>query len=156
MNSTTQITTANCRCIFSVSIALLILSSHSIQASEPVLLDCELEGGYGPVQIYIDETQKYVLYNAQVRTSYERLREYHVSGESGEKLSIDEGMDIIVNTDRFIQASNKDSSFLFVKKDATFAYAWTTLVPLAADEFMAFGNNHSGKCSINPFKMPDH
>ena len=129
-------------------------NDQSIQASEPVLLDCELEVGYGPVQIYIDEAQKYVLYNAQFRTSYERLREYSVSGGTAEKLSVDEGIDIIDNTARFIQASNKNHNFLFIKEDATFAYAWTTLY-LAADELMAFGNNHSGKCSINPFKMPE-
>lgn len=140
--------------ISSLCVLLLMLSFQFVRAAEAALLDCEREGGYGPVQIYIDEAQMYVLYNAQVRSSYERHQEYSVAETPGETVLIDDGLDIHANTDRFIQASDENSSFVFVKKDATFAYAWTTLVPLVEGGFLAFGNNHSGKCSVNPFNQP--
>ena len=55
--------------------------------------------------------------------------------------------------DPFILANDKQASFIFIKRTAAFAYAWTTLVPIADGKFGAFGNNHSGKCSINPFSQ---
>lgn len=139
----------------SILLIFLVFPLQSVRAAETILLDCEREDGYGPVQIYIDVAKMYILYNAQVRSNnYERYREYSVvNGAPGETMLQDDGIDINANTDRFIQASDQNSTFIFVKGDATFAYAWTTLIRLEESDFMAFGNSHTGKCSVNPFNL---
>ena len=113
-----------------------------------VLLECKLKGGYPDVKLYINEQDGYILYNAQLRKTYERKRTY--KGESG-PIVVDEGLDITVNNSKFIQAHDDNSSIVIVKSDASFAYAWTTPVPLPSGKFLAFGNNTSGTCSTNPF-----
>ena len=117
-----------------------------------VLLNCELEGGYDDNQIYINEDEGYVLYNAQLRESYERERVYQT--ESGGPMALDDGMEIAVNNDLFIIAKDLTHTFLFIKDSATFVLVW--IMPLAGKDgkYFAFGNEHSGKCSVNPFSQP--
>lgn len=118
-----------------------------------VLLNCELEGGYPDNQIYINEVEGYVIYNAQYGEGYERQRVYET--DSGESRKLDVGLDITLNNAALILASKESSSFVFVKDMATFAYAWTIPVPLKDGKFLAFGNHHEGKCSVNPFSQAD-
>ena len=117
-----------------------------------VLLNCELEGGYDDNQIYINEDEGYILYNAQLRESYERERVYQT--KSGEPMAIDDGMEIAVNNAAFIIAKDLTHTFLFIKDSATFVHVW--VLPLAGKDgkYVAFGNEHSGKCSVNPFSQP--
>lgn len=118
-----------------------------------VLLECELEGGYPTNQIYVNEAEGYVIYNAQHRESYERQRVFE--NESGEPREFDVGLDITLNNSELILASNERSSFVFIKETSTFAHAWTMPVPRENGTFLAFGNHHEGKCSVNPFFQPD-
>jgi hypothetical protein len=112
-----------------------------------------LKDGYPDTQIYINEVKRYVIYNAQFGDNYERKRVYKT--DYGETQEIDVGMDITFNNDVFILASDNSASFVFMKETLTFAYAWTTPVPLKDGKFLAFGNHTEGKCSVNPFSRTD-
>lgn len=131
-------------------------SAGSAYATGGILLNCDRYDGGKEAQIYINAEEGYVVYNAQLRSAnYERKRKYSVvGGKEGETTTIDDGLTISVNTDAFIQASDRTSSFIFVKATATYAHAWTTLLPTGNDKFIAFGNHHEGKCSVNPFVQP--
>lgn len=135
------------------ALILWTLISISAYAAEGVLLSCDRYDGEQKFQIYINEEDGYIIYNAQVRDgNFERAREYAVVGaESDEKVTIDEGLTILINDNAFIQASNDTSSFVFVKQTAAYAYAWTTLVPAGNENLVPFGNHHEGTCSVNPF-----
>lgn len=136
-----------------VSVALFGASAYS---SNGELLDCDRFGGEEEFQVYINEAQGYILYNAELRDSYEREREYSVvGGEEGETIVVDEGLDIQVSTDRHIQAGDETSSFVFAKETATYAHAWTMFVPNRDGKLVAFGMHHSGRCSMNPFAQPN-
>ena len=62
------------------SLPVFLFSFHAYGST---LLDCELTGGYPGNQIYINEKEGYVLYNAQyrARNDYSRVRVYQ--GDSG-------------------------------------------------------------------------
>jgi hypothetical protein len=130
-------------------LGVVVLFAGNAYSQDSVLLDCRLDGGYPDIQIYIDQLEGYVLYNAHLRDSYERKRT--VEDEIRGHIVIDEGLDITANNDAFILASDESASFVLVKETATYAYAWTMPVPMNAGKFVAFGNHHTGKCSINPF-----
>ena len=131
---------------------LIGLGSSNAHAQDVILMNCDRYDGKHKFQIYVNEVEGYVLYNAQVRGSYEREREYAVvGGKEGETITIDDGLDIYINTDELIQAGDKDSTFFFAKDTATYAYAWTMPLPVKDGKLIAFGNHHSGKCSVNPF-----
>lgn len=134
-------------------LSAMALYTGNAYSLDGLLLDCRLEGGYPDIQIYINQVEGYVLYNAHLRDSYERQRAY--KGETRGPVVIDEGLDITTNNDAFILASDDNSSFVFIKDTATYAYAWTMPVPVNAGKFLAFGNYHTGKCSTNPFSQTD-
>ena len=132
-------------------VAILPLISNSVLAAENgVLLNCDRYDGEQEFQIYINEDEEYVIYNAQNHDSYERRREVPVTN-SDETSVIDFGLDITANNSAFIMASDNSASLVFVKRDASFAYAWTNPIPIREGIFAAFGNSHEGSCSINPF-----
>ncbi len=134
-----------------VAIFFSALYSSNAYSDDAILLNCDRYDGEQEFQIYINEAEEYVLYNAQTRDSYERERTYSVKdGEEGETTVLDEGLDIIVNNDVFIQARDDSSTFVFIKKTATYAYAWTMPLPVKGKWF-AFGNHHEGKCWTNPY-----
>ena len=121
-------------------------------AQDGLLLNCKLEGGYEDNQIYINEGKGYVIYNAQLSQSYERKREFE--GGDGKSVIIDVSLEITFSDDNILLARDSSASFVFVKKTSTFAYAWTQPIPLENGTYLAFGNHHQGKCSINSFQ-PD-
>ena len=126
-------------------------------ADEGVLLNCDRDNGEQEFQIYINEKKEYVLYNAQVRNTYEREREYFVRDSimderKDETAIVDEGLNIRVNNANFIIARDDNSTFVFVKETMEYAYAWAIPIPVTKNDFLAFGNNHSGKCAVNPFR----
>jgi hypothetical protein len=122
-------------------LVLCALSGSNAHASEEVLLNCDRYDGEQRFQIYINEEDGYVIYNAQVRDGdFERELEYTVVGEeNGEKAIIDDGLTIRSNNNAFIQAGSDTSSFVFVKQTAAYEYAWTTLVPTGNDDFLPLG-----------------
>lgn len=139
---------------------LVTFSTGNTHAGEGVLLNCDRNDGADKFQIYINETKEYVLYNAQLRDSYERKGEYSVrdslANENQEKtMVIDVGLDIRENNSNFIIARDDNATFVFVKKTMSYAYAWAVPLPVTKDHFLAFGNNHSGNCSVNPFKQSE-
>lgn len=134
-----------------ILIFLSALCGGNAYSDEGILLNCDRYDGESEFQIYINEAEGYVLYNADARDSYEREHEYSVAdGEEGETMVIDDGLDIFVNNDFFIQAKDDSSTFVFIKQTATYAYAWTMPFPVK-EKWIAFGNHHEGKCSVNPF-----
>lgn len=119
-----------------------------------MLLNCSRFNGEDEFQIYIDVERGYVLYNAQLihDGNYERTREVVTIGKDGETTLVDLGLDITMNNNLVIQANDENSTFLLAKGTATFAYAWTTLLPPGNNgQLVAWGNSHDGKCSTNPF-----
>ena len=142
-------------CVLSL---LVTFDTGNTHAGEGMLLTCDLNDGAGPdkFQIYINEAKEYVLYNAQFRDSYERKGEYFVSDsltdENQEKtMVIDVGLDIRINNSNFIIARDDTSTFVFVKKTMTYAYARAVPIPVTKNDFLPFSNNHSGECAVNPF-----
>jgi len=141
---------------YSVSVWLLlgVFFVDNAHSDEGILLNCDRFDGEDEFQIYINETKKYVFYNAQLIQdgNYERTREAPVSGgKDGETTVVDLGLDIRINNSNFIIARNDDSTFVFVKKTMKYAYAWATLIPVTKNDFLPFSNNHSGECAVNPF-----
>lgn len=137
------------------SLWLTIMWAHDIQAQDGVLMNCDRFDGKNTFQIYVDQTAGYILYNAQVRDSYERQRVYTLIGDKDDETrTVDEGLDISVNTEHVLQANNKDSTFIIVKATGTFAYAWVTLMPSNAG-LVPFGMYHEGKCYASPFAKPE-
>lgn len=133
---------------------IFTICSSNAYSQNGLLLNCELKDGYPNIQIYINEAKRYVIYNAQVLgNNYERKHVF--KRDSGETQEIDIGMDITINNDALILANDDSASFVFIKETLTFAYAWTTPVPLKDGKFLAFGNHTEGKCSVNPFSRPD-
>ena len=78
--------------------------------ADGILFECKLNGGDSDNQIYINEEEGYVVYNAQNRKdgNYERKREYTVNGgNEGPTRLLDDGLDIQANNELFIWASDK-------------------------------------------------
>ena len=123
-------------------------------ADEGVVFECDRYDGEQNFEIYINEAEGYVLYNAQVRNGdYSRKREYSMPENGDSKTVIlDGGLDIYQNDLQLIRASSQDSSFVLAKETATYAYAWTTPFPRGDGKFVAFGNHHSGRCLQNPWR----
>ena len=136
-----------------ISVALICGMANRAAAQAGILLDCSRYDGKQDFQIYIDEADGYVLYNAQLRNgSLQRSRDYAVAdGADGEAITLDDSLTIWMNNEVAIHAHDDSSSFIYIKASATFAYAWTMLVPLSGGSFNAFSNHHDGECSPNPF-----
>lgn len=121
-----------------------------------MVLDCDRYDGDQTFQIYVNELEGYVLYNAQHRKGdYSREREYSRADDPDRgTVVIDEGLDIYQNGPTLIRASSNDASFVLAKETATYAYAWTTPFPRGDGKLVAFGNNHTGRCLQNPWQQP--
>ena len=133
---------------------LLLLVAYGANADEGIVLDCTRYDGTQKLQIYINVSKGYVLYNAHLRNSFERIQQFTVKKLPGSKSAdtedIDLGLDITRNDDWVLEASRAGSSFLYVKLTDSFAYAWTTPIPNKDGTLVAFGNHHAGTCSQRP------
>ena len=138
---------------WTILIVVVMTYSNYAYSQGGVLLSCELDGGYPDNQIYINEAEKYVIYNAQLGKNHERQRVFE--DEPGSRSTIDVGMDITLNNDTLILANSNSESFVFIKTTLTFAYAFTLPVGTADGRWLAFGNFHQGRCSVNPFSKAD-
>lgn len=130
---------------------ILAIAPCSVFAAENgMLLNCHRYDGEEQFQIYINQADKYVIYNAQTYDNYERMQRFTFIN-SNEIAIRDIGLDISINNESFIVASGNSASFLLIKKDASFSYAWTTPIQISEGVFAPFGDSHKGSCSINPF-----
>ena len=141
------------RRVYSCFLCFLIAIQPGIAVSgeNEKLLNCQRYDDEKEFQIYLNEPDAYVIYNAQIDDSYERHREVPIEG-SDDTTTIDFGLDITVNNSAFIVARDDMGSLMISKRDASFAYAWVNPVPVGDGEFTAFGNHHEGTCSISPFE----
>lgn len=134
---------------WTILFALGMTYGNFAYSQDGVLLSCEFEGGYPDNQIYIDEADRYVIYNAQLGESHERQRVFE--DKSGGLSTLDVGMNITFNNEILILANDNSASFVFIKATLAFAYAFTLPVEAPDARWFAFGNFHQGKCSVNPF-----
>jgi hypothetical protein len=102
---------------YSVSVWLLlgVLFVDNAHSDEGILLNCDRLNGEDEFQIYINETKKYVLYNAQLIQdgNYERTREAPApGGKDGETIVVDFGLDIRINNSNFIIAREDAQDYI--------------------------------------------
>jgi hypothetical protein len=145
-----------------VWLMLFLLPSHAASASK-VLLDClvntdeateksEEDSNNGKsgeaIQIYINFDESYVLYNAHLLSAKERSRSSDPRNRDGNESEKIEGeLTINTNSDEAIEASNDSSSFLYLKQESKFLYAWTSLIPSGNNTIQSFSATFSGSCS---------
>jgi hypothetical protein len=116
------------------------------------VLNCKIEEGApkgsDTTQIMIDEEKGVVIYH------YQWIGPDHIRTiqRDGQTLYIDTSMKITIKDARFIKANDESGAFVITKHDGRFVHAFVTPVPLPAGEFFAFGNVHSGVCSLNPWQ----
>jgi len=138
--------------LFSTITSVTAQTELLVKEEKGVLLNCTRYNGEQDFQIYINEAESYLLYNAQRYDNYKRLQVYNIT-DSDETTVVDMGLDITASNSAFIIANDNSSSFVLYKGNATFAYAWTSLNLVGDGKYLAFGNNHEGNCSANPFNQ---
>ena len=133
----------------------VVLQADKAEAKR-IILNCEIEGGYGSTQIMIDEKEGIVIYHFQYLTGPGPLQKFQYKGPLPKGVTskdefIDVSMKITINTENFILANDESSAFIITKHDGRFVKAFVTPVPMGDGEWFAFGNTHEGTCVKSPF-----